>query len=89
MITQLLKRRVASDEALAHFCQIVCAAVAGLVLVFGFLRLPSLEFAEAKLFSACVQTLFLAGVFVVLGFQCRAWRRASELSRSARRGTEE
>jgi hypothetical protein len=75
MLAQLLKQRVASDKAAAHFCQIVCSVVAGLVLVFGFHRLPALELAEPQLFSACVQTLFLAGVFIVLGFQCRAWRR--------------
>ena len=77
MITQLLKQRVASDKAVAHFCQIVCSVVAGLVLMFGFLRLPALELTEPQLFSACVQTLFLAGVFIILGFQCRAWRRAA------------
>ena len=77
MITQLLKQRVASDKMVAHFCQIVCSIVAGLVLVFGFRRLPALELAEAQLFSACVQTLFLADVFVILGFQCRAWRHAA------------
>ena len=77
MITQLLKQRVASDKAVAHFCQIVCSIAAVSVLVFGFRRLPALELAEAQLFSTCVQTLFLAGVFVILGFQCRAWRRAA------------
>ena len=77
MITQLLKQRVASDKAVAHFCQIVCSVVAGLVLMFGFLRLPALELTEPQLFSACVQTLFVAGVFIILGFQCRAWRRAA------------
>ena len=77
MINQLLKQRIASDRGMAHFCQIACSVVAGLVMVFGFLRLPELELAEAQLFSACVQTLFLAGVFIILGFQCRAWRRAA------------
>ena len=77
MITRLLKQRVASDKVVAHFCQIICSVVAGLVLMFGFLRLPALELAEPQLFSACVQTLFLAGVFIILGFQCRAWRRAA------------
>lgn len=77
MITRLLKQRVASGKVVAHFCQIVCSVVAGLVLVFGFRRLPAMELAEAQLFSACVQTLFLAGVFIILGFQCRAWRRAA------------
>ncbi len=77
MITQLLKRRIASDKAVAHLCQMVCAVVAGAVLVFGFLRLPALELTEAQLFSACVQTLLLASLFIILGFQCRAWRRAA------------
>ena len=77
MITQLLRQRVASDKAVAHFCQIVCSVVAMLVMMFGFRRLPTLELTEAELFSACVQTMVLAGVFIILGFQCRAWRRAS------------
>jgi len=77
MITQLLKRPVLADKSLAHICQIICSVVAGLVMVFGFRRLPALELTEAQLFSACVQTLFLAGVFIILGFQCRAWRRAA------------
>ncbi len=77
MITRLLQWKVVSEKAVAHFCQIVCSLVAGLVLMFGFLRLPALELDETQLFSACVQTLFLAGVFIILGFQCRAWRRAT------------
>ena len=77
MITQFLKQRVLSDKTMAHCCQIGCAVVAGLVLVFGFLRLPALELNEAELFSVCVETLLLAGVFILLGFQCRAWRRAA------------
>ena len=78
MITQLLKQSVVSDKAVAHFCQMVCSVVAGLVLGFGFLRLPALELAEAQLFSTCVQTLCLAGVFIILGFQCRAWSRTTK-----------
>jgi hypothetical protein len=78
MITQLLKQRVASDKGVAHFCQIVCAVVAGLVLVFGFRRLPALELTESQIYSALTSTLLLAGVFVILGFQCRAWRRAAQ-----------
>lgn len=77
MITQSLKQRVVSGKRVAHFCQMVCAVVAGLVLVFGFLRLPSLDLTEVQLLAVCVQTLFLAGVFIIIGFQCRAWRRAA------------
>jgi hypothetical protein len=77
MIMQLLKRKIASEKQIAHFCQIVCSLVAALVLIFGFLRLPALELTEAQLFSACVQTLVLAGVFIILGFQSRAWRRSA------------
>ncbi len=77
MITRLLKQRVISEKAVAHFCQIMCAVVAGLVLVFGFRRLPTSELTAFQLFAACVQILFLAGVFIIIGFQCRAWRRAA------------
>jgi hypothetical protein len=31
---------------------------------------------EAQLYSAMTGTLFLSGVFVILGFLCRGWRRA-------------
>ena len=77
MITQLLKRTVLADKSVAHVCQIICAVVAGLVLLFGFRKLAELDLSEAQLFSASIQTLFLAGVFIILGFQCRAWKRAS------------
>ena len=77
MITQLLKWTVLADKSVAHICQIICSIVAGLVLLFGFRRLAELELSEAQLFSASIQTLFLAGVFIILGFQCRAWRRAA------------
>ena len=77
MITQLLKRTVLADKSVAHVCQIICSIVAGLVLLFGIRKLAELELSEAQLFSASLQTLSLAGVFIVLGFQCRAWRRAA------------
>jgi hypothetical protein len=77
MITQLLKRKILAERSVAHVGQVVSSIVAGLVMVFGFLRLPALELAEAELYSACVHTLLLAGVFIILGFQCRAWRRAT------------
>ena len=77
MIIQTLKRTVVADKSVAHFCQIVCSIVAGVVLVLGIRRLTDLELNEAQLFSAMTGTLALAGVFVILGFQCRAWRRVT------------
>lgn len=77
MIPQLLRRTVLADKSVAHVCQIICSIVAGLVLLFGFRKLVQLELSEAQLFSASIQTLFLAGVFIILDFQCRAWRRAA------------
>ena len=77
MIIQTLKRTVVADKSVAHFCQIVCSIVAGLVLVFGIRRLAGLDFDETQLYSAMTGTLFLTGVFVILGFICRAWRRAA------------
>ncbi len=50
-------------------------AWAGLVL--GIRRLADLDLNEAQLFSAMTGTLFLTGVFIVLNFQRRAWRRAA------------
>jgi hypothetical protein len=77
MIIQTLKRTVAADKSVAHFCQIVCSIVAGLVMVFGIRRLAVLELTEAQLFSAMTGTLCLTGVFIILGFLCRAWRRTA------------
>lgn len=77
MNIQTLKRTVVADKGVAHFCQILCSIVAGLVLMFGIRRLPDLDLDEAQLFSAMTGTLFLTGAFVILGFQCRAWRRAA------------
>lgn len=77
MIIQTLKRTVVADKSVAHFCQILCSIVAGLIMVFGIRRLALLDLTEAQLYSAMAGTLFLAGIFIVLGFQCRAWRRVA------------
>lgn len=77
MISRMLKKQVVADKSMAHFCQIVCSIAGGLVMVFGIRRLAELELTEPQLFSAMTSTLLLAGVFLVLGFQCRAWRRAA------------
>ena len=73
----MLKKTVVADKSVAHFCQIVCSITSGLVLVFGIRRLADMDLTEAQLFSTMSATLLLAGVFIVLGFQCRAWRRAA------------
>jgi hypothetical protein len=77
MIIQTLKRTVVADKSVAHFCQIVCSIVVGLVLVLGIRRLAGLDLDEAQLYSAMTSTLFLTGVFIILAFLCRAWRRAA------------
>ena len=77
MIMRMFKRTVVADKSVAHFCQILCSIVAGLVLTFGIRRLAELDLTESQLFCATTGTLLLTGVFVVLGFQCRAWRRAA------------
>ncbi len=77
MIIQILKRTVVADKSVAHFCQIICSVVAGLVMILGFRKLAELELTEAQLFSAMTGTLLLTGVFIILGFLCRAWRRAA------------
>ena len=77
MIIQALKRTVVADKSVAHFCQIVCSIVAGLVLVLGIRRLTGLDLDEAQLYSAMTGTLFLTGVFIILAFLCRGWRRAA------------
>jgi hypothetical protein len=76
MIIQTLKRTVVADKIVAHFCQIGCSLVAGMVMVFGTRRLAELNLTEIQLFSALTGTLLLTGLFIVLGFLCRAWRRA-------------
>jgi hypothetical protein len=77
MIIEMLKRPVIADKSVAHFCQIVCSIASGLVLIFGIRRLAGADLTEWQLYSAMTGTLFLAGVFIVIGFQCRAWRRAA------------
>ena len=77
MVIQTLRRTVVADKSVAHFCQIVCSIVAGLVLLLGIRRLAGLDLDEAQLYSAMTGPLFLTGVFVILGFLCRAWRRAA------------
>ena len=77
MIMQTLKRTVVADKSVAHFCQIVCSIVAGLVMVLGIRRLAVLDLDEAQLFTAMTGTLFLTGVFIILALLCRAWRRAA------------
>ena len=77
MIIQTQKWTVVADKNVAHFCQVVCSIVAGLVLVLGIRRLAGLDLDEAQLYSAMTGTLFLTGVFVILGFLCRAWRRSA------------
>ncbi len=77
MVIQMLKKTIVADKRMAHFCQIGCSLVRGLVLVFGIRRLAELDLTEPQLFSAMTRTLLLAGVFIVLGFRCRAGRRAA------------
>ena len=78
MVIKMLKRIVVADSSVAHFCQIVCSIVSGVVLVFGFRRLAELDLTEPQLYTATTGTLFLAGAFTILGFQCRAWRSAAQ-----------
>ena len=77
MIIQLLKRKVASDKSVAHVCQIICSIAAGLVLVLGIRRLAELELTESQLFLTLIGTLLLAGLFIVLAFLCRIWRKSA------------
>jgi hypothetical protein len=74
MIIQTLKRTVLADRSVAHFCQVVCSIVAGLVLALGIRTLAGLDLDEAQLYSAMTGTLSLSGVFIILAFLCRAWR---------------
>jgi hypothetical protein len=78
VIIKMLKRTVVADQSVAHFCQVVCSIVSGLVLVFGVRRLAALDLTESQLYTTMTGTLFLAGTFTILGFQCRAWRRAAQ-----------
>jgi hypothetical protein len=76
MINRTLRRTAMADQSVAHGCQIICAVLAGLVMVCGIRRLAGMDLNEGQLFSALAGTLLLSGLFIVLGFQCRAWRRA-------------
>ena len=72
MIIQALNRPVVANRHVAQFCQFLCSIVGGLVMVFGIRRLGELELSEAQLFSATTETLLLSGMFIMLGFLCRA-----------------
>ena len=74
MIIQMLRRRVLSEKRVAHICQILCSVTAGLVMILGFRRIAELDLTEAQLFTAITGTLCFSGVFIILGFLCRAWR---------------
>ena len=74
-MVQMLKKVVVDEKTVAHFCQVVCSIVSGLVLVFGIRRLADSDLNDSQLYSALTASLSLAGVFIVIGFQCRAWRR--------------
>ena len=78
MIVKMFKGTVVADKSMAHLCQIVCSIISGLVLVFGIRRLAELDLTESQLYASLTSTLLLAGAFVILGFQCRAWRRAAQ-----------
>ena len=78
MIIKMFKRTVVPDKRVAHFCQVACSIMSGLVLVFGIRRLAELNLTESQLYTSLTCTLLLAGVFVIIGFQCRAWRRAAQ-----------
>ena len=73
---QVLKRRIVADKSVAHGCQIACSIVGGVVMVTGIRRLAELDLSQSELFLAMIGTLLLTGVFIIVGFQCRAWRRA-------------
>lgn len=77
VMTRMLKRTVVADKTMAHICQIICSILGGLVLVLGIRRLATLDLDEAQLFAAMTGTLILSGVFIVLAFLCRAWRRTA------------
>lgn len=77
MALKILNRRVVAEKSVAHFCQIVCSSVGGLVLVFGILKIAVLDLDEVQMFSALTDTLSLTGIFIILGFLCRAWRRSA------------
>jgi hypothetical protein len=78
MNVQILKRKVVADQVVAHVCQIICSIVAGLVLVLGIRRLAELNLDDAQLYSAVNGTLVLAGVFLILAFLCRLWRKSAQ-----------
>ena len=48
MIMRMFKRTVVAEKSVAHFCQILCSVVAGLVLTFGIRRLAELDLTESQ-----------------------------------------
>jgi hypothetical protein len=77
MLIQMLKKTVVPDKSVTHVCQIICSLVAGLVLVLGIRRLADADLTHAQLHSELTGTLLLTGVFIIIGFQFRAWSKAA------------
>ncbi len=85
-VTNMLKEpmlsRVISNKAVMDFCSAASALAGASVLVLGFRQFESLDFTEAQLFSAVLQTLSLAGMFVVMALVCHLCRRTGALPHS-------
>jgi hypothetical protein len=76
MITQFLKRRVASETGVIRFVQASCHVAAALIPVLAFPNFADWELAEAHLLVGVMATLsmavFYAALSVMLEFKTKA-----------------
>ena len=76
MIERLLKRKVASDTAVARLGQVVCFVAACLIPVLVCRKFAELELSEAQLVIGVLNTMTMAlvcaGLGVLLGFRREA-----------------
>jgi hypothetical protein len=67
MITQLLRRKVASDAAVARFGQVICFGGACTIPVLAFRKFAELEMSEAQLLTGVLATMSVALLCTVAG----------------------
>ena len=67
MITQLLKRRVASDTGMIRVVQAACYIAAALIPVLAFRKFADWELAEAHLLVGVIATMSMAVFYTALG----------------------
>jgi uncharacterized membrane protein len=80
MITQLLKRRVGSDGAVARFGQVICFGAACIIPILAFRRFAELDMSEVQLLIGVLATMSLALLCAVAGLHLERQKKGSAKS---------